>query len=233
MASNADNLNCSFSTTAGNQNPIHQFQAARSSQLFAGATIVDMMNTKADPRRSAYFTTVTNAFIGSPIDRNTIPSPNYSNFGTFLRGTTLGGEAPMRLLTYHEYAFILAEYHVAKGNLATAQTFYREGMNASMALVGVATTASAPYVTTNGTLNSDPAIALSQIMEQKYIANYGAGIEPWTDWRRTGFPALTPAQNAISPNIPRVLPYPQNETDTNPNTPVRTSIFNKAIFWDK
>jgi hypothetical protein len=39
----------------------------------------------------------------------------------------------------------------------------------------------------------------------------------WTDWRRTGFPAITKVANAVNSNIPRSLPIPQSEIDANRN----------------
>jgi hypothetical protein len=35
--------------------------------------------------------------------------------------------------------------------------------------------------------------------KRKFIASYGVAIEPWTDFRRTGYPALTLPSNAVVP----------------------------------
>lgn len=252
MTANADNFQCAFSSTSGRENPIHQFEIRRIDQFFPNATIVDMMNTKADPRRGWYFATKTgtSVFEGAPNNYTSTPfNPSggidFSRVHKFLRGDSTGtattvargrvdtyaGAAPIRMLTYAEYQFILAEYHLAKGQTANAQTAFQAGITASMQMVGVPAASITSYIAANGTLNS--GTELRQIIEEKYIANFGVAVEPWTDWRRTGFPALVATLNAPSTVIPRILPYSQQERDSNPNTPARADIFSKSVFWDR
>ena len=61
-------------------------------------------------------------------------------------------------------------------------------------------------------------------------------LEPWNDWRRTGFPALSQIPAAVSPGnngrVPRALPYPQQEVDANPNLTQRTTLSERPVFWD-
>ena len=58
-------------------------------------------------------------------------------------------------------------------------------------------------------------------------------MESWTDWRRTGYPAITPlpVSVAVYDKIPRILFYPLSETSTNPNAPVRADMLQR-VFWD-
>jgi hypothetical protein len=58
-------------------------------------------------------------------------------------------------------------------------------------------------------------LKLEQIINEK-IHRYGVAIEPWTDFRRTGYPALTLPSNAVVPYFPRSFFYPQSEIDLNP-----------------
>jgi hypothetical protein len=58
-------------------------------------------------------------------------------------------------------------------------------------------------------------------------------MEPWTDWRRTGFPTITKASNGVIDEIPRSLFYPQNEVDLNPNAPAQKASMLARVFWDK
>jgi len=79
------------------------------------------------------------------------------------------------------------------------------------------------------------ANAIQEIMEEKYVANYGIATEPWVDWRRTGFPQLTPVASAALTQIPRILPYAELERVTNgANTPARgnVNIIQPGVFWD-
>ena len=79
----------------------------------------------------------------------------------------------------------------------------------------------ADYLAANGTLTGTNAQQIQQIIEEKYIALFGVSVEPWTDWRRTGYPALSVPTNAINgvTAVPRTLFYPQSEIDLNPNCP--------------
>jgi hypothetical protein len=59
-------------------------------------------------------------------------------------------------------------------------------------------------------------------MIEKYKAMYGqAPIQVWNDFRRTGFPALTPNPDGVNGNnpsgiVPRRLLYPITERQSNP-----------------
>jgi hypothetical protein len=183
------------------------------------------------------------------------PNNNYSRIHTFLRGAvttganpppapatypgpvqpfTYTGAAPQRMLTYTEYCFIRAEATFRGANpapLADANAWFQAGITAGMTEAGVLPVDITTYITTN----YPGAPTLQQIMEEKYIALFGVSVEPWTDWRRTGFPVLSPVSNPTSGvgAIPRTLFYPQSEIDLNPNCPGQksTSLQDK-VFWD-
>ncbi|MGA0558094.1 SusD/RagB family nutrient-binding outer membrane lipoprotein [Larkinella sp. VNQ87] len=56
----------------------------------------------------------------------------------------------------------------------------------------------------------------TQLMEQKWIALYGQGLEAWAEYRRTGIPALdSPALNTNNGVIPTCLPHPGFEESLN------------------
>jgi hypothetical protein len=74
-------------------------------------------------------------------------------------------------------------------------------------------------------------ITLKDIMVQKYIALF-LHPETWTDWRRTGYPALTaPANNALGGALPRSVYYPSSEVRYNKNTPANTTL-TRRVWWD-
>lgn len=269
MASTADDFQQRFEVNAGKQNPIHQFILLRTDDLAVGATIVDLMNSKADPRRASYFTPAP----FSPAAVTTPPSGmtgyvglangtganqvrnNLSRLHTYVRGavtnaalppgplltvngagTSLAydGSAPIRMLLFSEYNFIRAELALRYGAPGDAEKFFQDGIRASFTNAGQAAVAAA-YLTAQGTLGTGEA-ALKKLIEEKYVANYMVGVEPWNDWRRTGYPALSKIPPAINPGnggrVPRVLPYPQQEVDANPNMTQRTSLSERPVFWD-
>lgn len=243
MRDGGDNFQMRFvAGDADRSNPIHQFEIRRQNQFFPHEFLVTMMNMKNDPRRAFYFTQFGGQFIGMPPNANQNTSTDFSRMHTYLRGavtnaanpvTGYAGDAPQRILTFAESQFILAEFHARNARLTEAQTAFHNGIRANMVDAGVPTAQIDAYIAARPTLTS--ANAIQQIIEEKYVANYGVPSEPWVDWRRTGFPQLIPLAGAALPQIPRILPYSELERVTNgANTPTRGNqdIIRPNVFWD-
>jgi hypothetical protein len=239
MTSNLDSFQMNFVDAANARNPIDQFETNRINNLVANAKLVNMMNSKADPRRPFFFTQLpanSGLYVGAVAGAPASPN-SYSKFHTYLRGTQTGtaysGAAPIRMLTFAEYNFIRAEAALRFGSAGSAQTFFSEGIKASMLSAGVSPANITTYLaTTNGTLSGTPAQQLEQIINEKYIASYGVVSEPWADFRRTGYPVLTLPSNAVVPYFPRSLFYPQLEIDLNPENAKQKSGMDVKVFWD-
>ena len=76
------------------------------------------------------------------------------------------------------------------------------------------------------------SITLDKIMEHKYRASF-TSIESFTDWRRTGIPALTAVPNNTTGGvIPRRLPYPQSERLYNASN-VPSAAITTSVWWDQ
>lgn len=238
MASNTDSFKMNFVDAAGARNPIDQFETSRPNYLVANAKLVGMMNTKTDPRRQFYFTqypAASGLFVGA-VGGAPSNAGLYSKLHTYLRGTLTGstysGSAPIRMLTFAEYNFIRAEAALRFGSTGDAQTFFQAGITASMQEAGVVAADITAYITANGTLSGTAAQKLEQIINEKYIANFGVVLEPWSDWRRTGYPTITPPSNAVVSYVPRSLYYPQSEIDLNGGNVTQKSGLNVKVFWD-
>lgn len=256
MAANSDNFALAFDNVTNRQNPIHQFEIKRADYDFPGAFFVNLMNGKNDPRRPFYFTsypagaapyTSTGTYKGAVSTDAT--GVAYSRIHTYLRGALLSddgtrtgsglkstaltydGKAPLRMLTFAEYNFIMAEAILSYGATGSANSFYQAGVKASMDDAGVSAANRDAYILTLTTPT------LQTIIEEKYVASYGVSVEPWTDWRRTGFPAITISPAAVAQGnntIPRILVYPLSEQQVNQNNvPARASMAVKGVFWDK
>jgi hypothetical protein len=239
MTSNSDSFQMNFLDAANARNPIDQFETSRNGNLVANAKLVTMMNGKTDPRRQFYFTqfpagsgSYLGAIAGAPAGPN-----NYSKLHTYLRGSITGsvytGSAPIRMLTFAEYNFVRAEAALRFSSPGSAEAFFQAGIRASMQSAGVAAADITTYLTANGTLAGTPEQQLEQIINEKFIASYGVAIEPWTDFRRTGYPTLTLPSNAVVPYFPRSFFYPQSEIDLNPENVKQKTGMNQRIFWDK
>ncbi len=132
------------------------------------------------------------------------------------------------LLSYTEQKFIEAEVELmrAGGSATAAHTAYLDAIAASFDDLAISADYAA-YVAQPAVDPGSASLTRTEVMTQKYIALY-TDPEVFSDWRRTGLPALTPN---VGTEIPRRFPYPQNETLTNPNTPAGVSIFSR-VWWD-
>jgi hypothetical protein len=140
------------------------------------------------------------------------------------------------LMSGSESAFLQAEA-VLRGRIAgNAQALTAAGIQASFDQLGAV--GAAPIIA-----NYDGSIQF--VITQKFIANMHLnGFENYTEFRRTGFPAVrvapvdgklpTASQTPIAPNVPVRLLYPQSEVNTNPNVPAQSvqDAFTNKIFWD-
>lgn len=159
-------------------------------------------------------------------------------------GLAYDGGAPANIMTYAEFNLIRAELTLVYGMLPApklnAQEWYQEGITASIQDAShtarpITAGEISTYIAANGVLNADPATALRQIIEEKYVANFTVTGEAWCDWRRTGYPLLQLLPGSLSPGngnkVPRSLVYPQQEVDANPKMTQKTDM-NARVFWD-
>ena len=101
---------------------------------------------------------------------------------------------------------------------ATA-SLYESGIKASFAQWGIAAPAASYFTQSAVALTAAPGTGanLQKIATQRYIATYPDGLQGWAEWRRTGFPALTPAPDALNSGglIPRRNTYATTESTSN------------------
>ena len=64
---------------------------------------------------------------------------------------------------------------------------------------------------------------LEEIIREKWIANY-LTVEPWNDWRRTGYPQIEPVPGAFLPSIPVRIRTPESELASNSANVMATGI---------
>ncbi|WP_080237519.1 SusD/RagB family nutrient-binding outer membrane lipoprotein [Spirosoma rigui] len=147
--------------------------------------------------------------------------------GKYSRPTLLfrSRNAPLFVLTYAETELLLAEA-ATRGFAVTgsAAQHYKNGVAAgiqSLAKFGTAATIDAATATAYA--DAHPLVAanaLKQINEQYWattglLQNFG---EAWNNWKRSGFPQLTPVNytgNFSNGTIPRRQPYPTTEATLN------------------
>jgi hypothetical protein len=130
--------------------------------------------------------------------------------------------AQVLLMSYAELQFILAE--ARERNFITsgeAEAFYLDGIQASAdyyesrlneggyeELAAVIQPDGDYYNQASVTYAGSTEEKLAKIGTQKWIALFFNGMEAWFDWRRTGYPELTPGPGAVIPTVPVRFQYP-------------------------
>lgn len=230
-----------FKTTALAQNPMYAFDYTnRPNEEMMSSRFLAFMRSQNDTVRLAKYYTKPNGIFRGYENGSNVTAPvlaSRSRYAPYVVGS--GGEAPVRLLTNFQRAFILAESALMFGTPGDPNVLYREGITASMKKVGMTDAEIATYFTTNPTivnLTGTTEEKRMQIITQKYIAWVGNGIEAYNDFRRTGYPALAVSSNAIGddPNtIPKRFPYPLAEGQRNPNQPNPRPRTNEKLWWGR
>ena len=184
-------------------------------------------------------------FVRGGVTSSTIPAgPNLPVSNT--TGLAYDGSAAQNILTFAEYNFIRAELALRYGAPGVAETFYQAGITASFVDAGLTSALATTYLASDadgdtetvGTLGGTAEEQLQKLIEEKYVANFSVAGEPWSDWRRTGFPLLQLLPGTLNPGnggkVPRVLFYPQQEVDANPKLAavIRTTMSDRKVFWD-
>jgi hypothetical protein len=235
-----------FGAATTNANPFYQQNTNRPGWVGLGASFVNLLNgnkvtdapTKpegpyVDPRRAYFATPYGNTYQGSAPG---VPGA-FSRIGSYYNTAT----SPVILVSFSEAKFLEAEARSLL-NDPKAQTALEAAVRASF--YKVIDNPNDPYATAQkqndyiaNKATLDGANDLETIITQKYIALF-LQPEVWTDYRRTGYPAIPLAQNAThsaNPNgqIPRRIPYPQNESSLNKNTPANSGYQQPKLWWDR
>ncbi len=220
ITSNAQNMFYEFiDGDPNNSNPWwNNYTASNRNDYAISKTLTDYMEPKNDPRLPIYGEVLAgNVVKGLTYGRNVavnIPAA-YSRIGDYFREQ---GSA-MPIFNYAQVLFMRAE--AAKlgyeaGGDAAAEQFYKDAIKASWQQYGVFDQVAYDAYLLLPAVAYSAATGHKQIITEKWVHMYLNSWESWNDWRRTGFPVLTPAVDAIDPRgIPLRLGYPTNEVSLN------------------
>jgi len=232
FSSNDDDASFAYPGTSGNESAWFENTLTENGPIVLSSTFIDSLVSRQDPRLPviAAEALTGGGYHGRVIGTGANPDPDeYSRVNDFYAGAA----ASVYVLTYGEALFLKAEATLIKSGSTAAQAIYQDGITAHMTKLGIdmASPAAKSYLASRGTLTTGNA--LQRIMEEKSIADF-LSIENYNDWRRTGFPLLSPVQNSYSPAIPLRLPYPLTSITSNPqpeNEEGATPI-TKPVWWD-
>lgn len=171
---------------------------------------------------------------------------NTDAYAEINRSILVDFEAPMIFQTYAEVEFMLAEAIVRWGLAGDAETHYNNGVTAAMKQLSLY---SEDTIISDSDINDyldnspfDPTNAIEQINNQYWAATFLNEYETFSNWRRSGFPVLTPVDfpgNETGGTIPRRLTYSQNDASVNAEN-YQEAISNQGpdllttrVWWDK
>ncbi len=204
-----DDMTARFGLAANEWNQWYAFEQQRAGYLTISQYFIDQLQN--DPRLPLY---VTADASGGFNDQQPI-GPYYGDL-----------DSPLPLVTFFEAKFIEAEAALRAGNSARAATALNDAVEANLTKLGVP---DAAYLAAHASETAG-SITLEKIMVEKYKAMFTQP-EVWSDWRRTGFPTLTPNPDAEETQIPRRLPTAQSERLYNDNSVVVSDIL-QPVWWD-
>lgn len=251
---NSDDADFAYYNQDGSQNPWFQFaiDGKWDTRNQLSTTYVTMLNNLNDPRLKVQarapgavdnnglvagfsYDPDTTTFVGhiNGLDGN--GATGYSSIGNFYSDP----DAPLTWMSYAELKFIEAEATLISSGAAAAQPIYLEAIQASMDKLGVDAADATTYIAGLPllTASTDP---LEDLIVQKSIANF-LSLEVFNDWRRTGYPVLTPiTNNPRSPSgaIPVRYPYPFSEMSNNADNVASTGVpsgvnaLETKVWWD-
>ncbi|TGE06531.1 SusD/RagB family nutrient-binding outer membrane lipoprotein [Hymenobacter fodinae] len=177
-------------------------------------------------------------------------APGYTSFPDYSSPSPgmIKRNGPTFVMTYAETELLLAEA-AQRWGLGNAAQHYTNGVTAAMTYLSQydpALTVTPAEATAYLTANPYTAgRGLEQISTQYWVLTNTMldFYESWSNWRRTGFPALTPVvypNNATNGQIPRRFPYPTSEITTNPDNYRAASgavpggdNLTGRVWWDK
>lgn len=215
FTSNNDNAGISYPGLPY-RNPIFNTLYTRTDQGIS-ETMVDWLLARNDPRIHIYAQPTPNSQATPPLqyvgwqngrEVTSAPFPSVSLLGTAI---AYDENAMLYIMTYEEVQFLKAEHYLRVANDGAAKAAYEAGIAASMQRWGCAdggtvyptwgkteiTTATTGQAVDYATYLAQPDVAWSGttdhkfqlVIEQKWAAIFGQGIEAYTEVRRTGFPA--------------------------------------------
>lgn len=219
-----------YLANADNENPWYSRFRTRTDYAIS-TTIADYMKGISDSRILVFAnpapdvnngdSEVTfNEIVGMPFAENAgdIPNSEISFPGSAMGagGPGVGvQDAPLPIITVAEMELAQAEAVERGWITGVAADHYEAGIQASWEQWGVFDAADFATYMAQAEVAYDPAVWDEKIGNQKWIAMFPNGYEAWSEWRRTGFPVLTPNPFGVLSQIPVRFTYPSSEATNN------------------
>jgi hypothetical protein len=218
FTSNDDDAEIKWPGDGTNDSPWSRRVGARA-DLRLSKTFIDTLISLSDPRLGIFAqpSSLGGQYAGVPNGLSATQGASYTDVSSAPGTDVLRKDTPSVLMSFAEFSFIDAEAAERGWISGSAKQFYEDGIRASLEKWGVAAADINTYLALPRVQYAGGNAGLDQIALQKWIALFTQGIDAWSEWRRTGEPALQPVATAqTSPAaIPRRLPYPRSEASLN------------------
>lgn len=234
FTSNDDNALIRYTTTPPHVNPIWvNLVQSKRNDFVAANTLVDVMNTRNDPRRQFYFTRVaaSGTYIGGVYGSGNA-FKNFSHPSEKVEAP----DFPAIIMDYAQIEFLLAEAVMRGMNVGgTAAQHYNNAVTASIEFWGGTAADAAAYLA-NPLNQFDPGNWKRSIGIQEWIHLYTRGFDAWIEQRRLDYPQLVAPPSAVTA-FPVRYTYPSTEENLNPNykeasTSIGGDQVTTKLFWD-
>ena len=215
-----------------------------------------MLLAKNDPRLPKIAEPTENSKkVGNPIYRglgvalgqNVIINRDDYSYGTISIYNDRKSTFPYLFMSYSDLCFYKAEAALlgwAGLNPGNAESFYQAGIRAAMKVApyNISDLQIDAYISNEGTLTGTADEQLEKIMDQKWISLFMRHYEAYAEWRRTGYPKLTPGPNQGVTNgtIPRRGVYSGTERFRNTDQykaasdrMLKGDSYLSKVWWDK
>jgi len=199
-------------------NPIYNYYTITARLDYAvSKTVTDFLSSNNDNRIAAYGETA----VGFPSGLTRIDAIAFGNANTnwakLLKGDKASPTDAFNIITAAEIDLARAEAAQLGWTSESANSLYRTGIKDSWTSWGVFNQDDYDAYITQSNIDLATGDAYKKITTQEWVTHYPAGLRGWSIWRRTGYPALSPAPGAIIKTIPRRVSYGTNEYSTNPD----------------
>ncbi len=211
--------------------------------------LISQYEERNDPRLANLYVAVNGAYKGVLFGNPDASRPEYARASTSaFKGPNENASRPAAifksstqasvLLGSFESLFLQAEAAQRGWIFGAARTLYEQGIQESFKYMEVPATEFTAY-NEQALVNFDKVANKTQaIIEQKWLALTGINsIEAWSEFRRTGYPAIPVSLGAPTPNArPLRFMYPESELMTNGEQTRKMGsdeTLKDPVWWDK
>jgi len=243
ITTNANNAKLVYPGDGVNNNPLYTNWRTRDDQRVSKA-FIDTLKAKADPRLTRYAARTPSSPATAPVYAG---APNGVGVQLGAGPVTSRPNASIRSITSPSFMMTASEVYLIRAEAAArgwvagdAQALFQQGIRASMEQWGVTEPEIVAYLARpENVLSTTLATALRQIALEKWISLFNLETRAYAEWRRTGYPVLTPGPKSLFNTVPRRLPYPPIEESLN-NANVTAAMaaqgggaITNRVWWDQ